>query len=128
MIGRYPWRGLWKPARRILGWKRGNSCESESEAGYPGAEVVVLADRFYPSAALFTWLHGQAWHHRLRLKGNLNVDPGVGDIVTTGELATGHTERYLPNVRLFDHGVPSHLGILHEAEHPEPPFYSVIRN
>jgi len=61
------------------------------------------------------------------LKGNLNVDPGVGDIVT-GELVTGHTERYLPNVRLFDHGVPSHLGVLHEAGHPEPPFYSAMRN
>ena len=54
------------------------------------------------------------------MKGNLNVDPGLGDIVTTGELATGHTERYLPNVRLFDHGVPSHLGIPHEAGHLEP--------
>ncbi len=33
------------------------------------------------------------------LKGNLNVDPGFGDLVITGELADGHTERYLPNVR-----------------------------
>lgn len=87
-----------------------------------------MADRFYPSVALCTWLHGQAWYHRLRLKENLNVDPGVRDIVTTGELASGHTERYLPNMRRFDHGVPSHLGILHEAGHPEPPFYSVMKN
>ena len=85
-----------------------------------GAEVLLLADRFYPSVELFAWLHGQDWHCRLRLKGNLNVDPGFGDVATTGELAAGHTERYLPNVRLFDRGVPTNLGILHEAGQPEP--------
>jgi hypothetical protein len=35
-------------------------------------------------------------------------------------LAQGVTERYLPNVRLFASGVMTHLGILHEAGHPEP--------
>ncbi|MGB4946267.1 MAG: hypothetical protein WBQ05_03570 [Candidatus Competibacter denitrificans] len=70
---------------------------------------------------MFLWLHAQpSWHYRLRLKGNLNVDPGFGDIVTTGELAAGQTERYLPNVRLFDHGVPTHLAIWHEGGHPQP--------
>lgn len=57
---------------------------------------------------------------RLRLKGNLSVDPGFGDIVTTGELAAGVTERYLPDVRLFASEVPTNLGILHEAGHQEP--------
>jgi len=86
-----------------------------------GAEVLLSADRFYPSVALFEWLHAQPdWHYRLRVKGNLNVDPGVGDIVTTGELAAGQTERYLPNVRLFDHGVSTHLAIWREPGHPEP--------
>ena len=86
-----------------------------------GAEVLLSADRFYPSVELFTWLHAQpGWHYRLRLKGNLNVDPGFGDLVTTGELAAGHTERYLPNVRLFNHGVPTNLAIWHEGGHPEP--------
>lgn len=85
-----------------------------------GAEVLVVADRFYPSTALLAWLHRQGWHYRLRLKGNLSVDPGFGDIVTTGALATGFTERYLANVRLFASGAPTHLGILHEAGHPEP--------
>ena len=59
-----------------------------------GVEVVLLADRFYPSIELFEWLHAQGWHYRLRLKGNLNVDPGVGDLTTTGELAVGQTERW----------------------------------
>jgi len=84
------------------------------------AEVLVLADRFYPSVELFAWLHAQGWHYRLRLKGSLTVDPGVGEITTTGELAAGHTERYLSDVRLFNHGIPTNLGILHEAGHPEP--------
>lgn len=83
-------------------------------------KVVLLADRFYPSIELLEWLQARGWHYRLRLKGNLNIDPGFGDLTTTGELAAGQTERYLRDVRLFDRGVPTHLGILHEAGHPEP--------
>lgn len=85
-----------------------------------GAAVMVLADRFYPAAELFEWLHRHGWHYRLRLKSNIGVDPGFGDIVTTGELAAGFVERHLPNVRLFASGVPTNLGILHEAGHDEP--------
>jgi hypothetical protein len=86
-----------------------------------GVAVLLLADRFYPSVDLFEWLHAQPnWHYRLRLKGNLTVDPGFGDLTTTGELAAGHAERYLRDVRLFNHGVPTNLGILQEPGHPEP--------
>lgn len=85
-----------------------------------GTDVLLLADRFYPSVELFAWLHARGWHYRLRLKRNLTVDPGFGDIVTTGDLAAGHTERYLPDVRLFNHAVPTNLGILHEPGHKEP--------
>ncbi len=86
-----------------------------------GTEVLLLADRFYPSVDLLAWLHTQpGWHYRLRLKGNLNVDPGFGDLTTTGALAAGQTERYLPNVRLFNQGVPTNLAIWREAGHPEP--------
>ena len=85
-----------------------------------GAEVLLLADRFSPSAALLAWVHLRDWHYRLRLKGNLSVDPGFGDIVTTGELAAGFTERFLPDGRLFANGGPTNLGIRHETGHPEP--------
>ena len=85
-----------------------------------GAEVLLSADRFYPSAALFGWLCACGWRYRLRLKGNLLADPGHGDETTTGELARGVGERYLPGVRLFAQGVMTNLGILHEAGHPEP--------
>ena len=58
-------------------------------------------------------LDGHGW-------GNLLADPGHGDETTTGELARGVTERFLPGVRLFARGVMTNLGILHEAGHPEP--------
>ena len=81
-----------------LGFNAQNVLLERVRAWLPaGAEVLLSADRFYPSVALFEWLHAQPdWHYRLRVKGNLNVDPGVGDIVTTGELAAGQTERDLP--------------------------------
>jgi hypothetical protein len=83
--------------------------------------VKLLADRFYPSVELFEWLHARGWHYRLRLKSNLLADPGEGDETTTGDLARGVKERYLPKVRLFGRGeVMTNPGILHEAGHPEP--------
>lgn len=89
---------------------------------WPGCQPVQLsADRFYPSASLFTWLKTHGWHYRLRLKGNLIVDTGEGDETTAGALAQGVTGRYLPDVRLFAHeGVMTNPGILHETGHPEP--------
>ncbi len=85
------------------------------------AKVMLLADRFYPSSQLFEWLQRHHWQYRLRLKGNLCVDTGVSNESTTDELAHGVTERYLPNVRLFgQNAVMTHIGILHEASHPEP--------
>jgi hypothetical protein len=84
------------------------------------AAVMLLADRFYPSAALFEWLDSAGWHYRLRLKGNLLADPGSGDETSTGKLAQGVTERYLPGVQLFAEGVLTNLGILHEPGHKEP--------
>src|SRR5512144_499587 len=84
-----------------------------------GAPVLLLGDRFYPSAGLFAWLQRYGWQYRLRLKGNLTVETGVGE-ATTGELAQGVSERYLPHVRLLTRGVPTHLGILHEAGHEAP--------
>lgn len=40
--------------------------------------------------------------------------------MTAGDLAAGQTERYLPDVRLFHHAVPTNLGILREPGHREP--------
>jgi len=86
----------------------------------PEAKVLLSADRFYPSAALFAWVQARGWGYRLRLKGNVLADTGHGDETTTGELAQGVAERCLPGVRLFAQGIMTNLGILHEAGHPEP--------
>jgi hypothetical protein len=81
---------------------------------------MLSADRFYPSARLIDWLQQQRWHYRVRLKNNFQVDLGTAEISTTGALAQGHSERYETDVMLFGSGVLTHIGILHEAGHPEP--------
>jgi len=85
-----------------------------------GASVMLLADRCYPSQALFHWLREHGWQYRLRLKGNLSVDVGRGDLTTTGALAAGVRERYEPHARLFECALPTPIGILHEPGHKEP--------
>ncbi len=85
-----------------------------------GAKGRLSADRFYPSAELFGWLHAHGWGYRLRLKGHLLADPGHGDATSTGALARGAVERDRSGVRLFAQGVMTHVGILHAAGHPEP--------
>lgn len=85
-----------------------------------GASVMLLADRFYPSQALFHGLGEHGWQYRLRLKGNLSVDIGRGDLTTTGALAAGVRERYEPEARLFECALPTPIGILHEPGHKEP--------
>jgi hypothetical protein len=105
-----------------LGFNAQNVLLERVRAWLPaGAEVLLVGGPLLSLGGLFEWLHAQpGWHYRLRVKGNLNVDPGFGDITTTGAGA-GQTERYLPNVRLFDHGVSTHeLAIWHEPGHPEP--------
>ena len=85
-----------------------------------GVAVLLSADRCYPSAALFGWLHSHGWRYRRRLKGNLLAAAGYGDETTTGELAPGVTERYRPSVQRFAAGVSTNLGILPEAGHEAP--------
>jgi len=84
------------------------------------ARVMLSADRFYPSEALFTWLKAHNWQYRLRLKTNFLADLGVGDATTTGALAKGQSARYLTNVALFASGVMTNIGILQESGHKEP--------
>ncbi|WP_245537426.1 hypothetical protein [Thiocystis violascens] len=85
-----------------------------------GACVLLSADRFSPSMALFGWLQAHGWSDRLRLKGNVLADTGQGDETTTGALAHGVTERDFAGVRLFAQGAITNLGIPHEDGHPEP--------
>jgi hypothetical protein len=52
-----------------------------------GTDVVLSADRFYPSVAWFAWLDAHGWGYRRRLTGHVLVDPGEGQETTTGALA-----------------------------------------
>ncbi len=85
-----------------------------------GASVLLSADRFYGTVDLLRYVQAVGWQYRIRLKGNFSVDTGAGDLTTTGELAAGVRERYLPEVTLFAQAVPTAIGILHERGHPEP--------
>lgn len=51
--------------------------------------------------------------------GHLTVATGAWE-ATPGEWAHGITECYLPDLRLLTRGVPTKLGIWHEAGHEEP--------
>ncbi|KOR27652.1 transposase, partial [Achromatium sp. WMS2] len=84
------------------------------------ASVLFAADRFYPSAPLFTWLKMHGWHYRLRLKGNHALDVGCADITNTKKFASGFTQRYAVSARLFESGIETNIGILHESGHKEP--------
>lgn len=85
-----------------------------------GAQVMLLADRFYPSAKLLQWLKAKGWKYRLRLKGNLLVDVGRPDVETIADLAAGVTHRFEPQALLFASMESTAIGILHEEGHPEP--------
>ncbi|BAP56544.1 hypothetical protein THII_2247 [Thioploca ingrica] len=65
-----------------------------------GAQVLLLAARFYPSFGLFEWLHSPGWKYRLRLKSKVLASPGWGEETTPRELARGMTERFWPNASL----------------------------
>lgn len=84
------------------------------------ATVLLAADRFYPSAPLFGWLHAHGWGYRLRLKGNHALDIGSADVTSTGDFAHGVEQRFATGARLFESAVETNIGVLHEAGHPEP--------
>jgi hypothetical protein len=84
------------------------------------AKITLMADRFYPSANLFNWLQERKWGYRLRLKRNFKVDIGNNDVKTTKDLASGTQYREEINVRLFQSGVITNIGVLHEPGHKEP--------
>jgi hypothetical protein len=104
-----------------LGFNKQKSLLEQIRAKLPeNASVMLLADRFYPSAALFKWLKGAGWQYRVRLKGNLSVRVDDSSVLTTADLAQGTHERYETNAALFSTALPIAIGVLHEPNHPEP--------
>jgi len=81
-------------------------------------DVLLAADRFYGTSALIGWCQRHGWHYRIRLKGNLILDHEGGQI-TTGEAAAARMTSLL-DAKFNETEVTTHIGILHEAGHPEP--------
>jgi Transposase DDE domain len=84
------------------------------------ASVLLAADRFYPSAPLFTWLQSHRWSYRLRLKGNHALAIGCPEVASTGDFARGVTQRSVVGARRFESGIETTIGVLHERGHEEP--------
>jgi len=78
--------------------------------------VLLAADRFYGTSALIEWCQKHDWQYRIRLKGNLTLQHEGGEL-TTGEAARLGMNA-LKDAQLGR--VTTHIGIIHEAEHPEP--------
>jgi hypothetical protein len=81
-----------------------------------GVKIMLSADRFYGTANLIACCQQYSWSYRIRLKGNLILQHEGGEI-TTGEAAKAGMEALLDAE--LGH-VTTHIGIIHEKEHPEP--------
>jgi hypothetical protein len=83
-----------------------------------GAEVCLMADRFYGAADLIALCQDKGWDYRIRLKGNLVVRD-AGERTTTGHVAK---ERLfaLENVQLTAKRAATNIGVIHDPGHAEP--------
>lgn len=85
-----------------------------------GAEVCLMADRFYGTADLIWACQERAWNYRLRLrlKGNLVV-ADAATRMTTGQLApTGILA--LEHVHLTARKATTNIGVIHDPDHDQP--------
>jgi len=83
-----------------------------------GADICLMADRFYGTADLISWCQHRNWDYRLRLKGNLVVRDAQ-DRRTTGQLAKDRVFA-LENVHLTARKATTNIGIIHDPNHAEP--------
>jgi hypothetical protein len=83
-----------------------------------GAEICLMADRFYGTADLISWCQDRGWDYRLRLKGTLVVRDAE-DRMTTGQLAKDRIFA-LENVHLTARKATTNIGIIHDPDHAEP--------
>jgi hypothetical protein len=82
-----------------------------------GIKILLAADRFYGTANLIEWCQQHSWNYRIRLKGNLILKHEGGGEIATGAAAKAGLESLL-DAKLGH--VTTHIGIIHEKEHPEP--------
>lgn len=83
-----------------------------------GVPILLSADRFYGTSAMIRWCQQAGWQYRIRLRSNLILDH-EGEEITTGQAASLKMTR-LENATFNNTNVKTHIGILHEADHPEP--------
>lgn len=83
-----------------------------------GADICLMADRFYGTADLIGLCQEKNWDYRLRLKGNLVVRDGKGRATTGQRAGAGHFA--LENVQLTARKATTNIGIIHDPGHPEP--------
>jgi hypothetical protein len=83
-----------------------------------GAEICLMADRFYGTADLITWCQDRQWDYRLRLKGNL-VLRDAEERMTTGQLAKDQIFA-LEDVELTTKKATTNIGVIHDPDHAEP--------
>jgi hypothetical protein len=83
-----------------------------------GAEVCLMADRFYGTADLIALCQDRQWDYRIRLKGNLVVRDAE-ERPTTGQLAR---ERIfaLETVQLTAKKATTNIGVIQDPDHAEP--------
>jgi hypothetical protein len=88
--------GEGRPARRIWALTRSARAWTRCAGGYPRARRCCEWQS-YPSRSLGEGLQGAGWHSRWRLKGNLAVEGGQGDIEAPEDVAVGgEEERRVP--------------------------------
>ena len=84
----------------------------------PGAEVCLMADRFYGTPGLIALVRANGWDYRLRLKANLQVFIG-GQKSSLAQHAAGKRP-YLTGVELTHRRITTNIGIIHDPGHDEP--------
>jgi hypothetical protein len=83
-----------------------------------GAQICLMADRFYGTADLISFCQDKDWDYRIRLKGNLVVrDKGGRQL--TGDLAKNR-QFALENVQLTERRATTNIGVIHDPSHDEP--------
>jgi len=83
-----------------------------------GAEICLMADRFYGTADLISLCQEKNWDYRLRLRCNLIVRDEKGRATTGLRAGAGH---FAPeDVQLTARNATTNIGIIHDPGHPEP--------
>lgn len=88
-----------------------------------GQTLMLTADRFYGTAKLISFCQAWGWRYRIRLKGNLIFSHEGGTITPDEAYRKGVTA--LHDATFNKNGVTTHIGILHEAGHPQPWFIAM---